>query len=83
MLDFRANYKTKYGNNQLTNDYLLCPVCSKHVDNEESFLQCSGLSNTKTNIQFDDLYSVDMNTVSKSVRHFQKLWKLRKLKLTQ
>ena len=82
MLDFRANYNTKYGNNQLTNDYLLCPICSNHVDNEESFLQCSGLSNAKTNIQFDDLYSVYMNTVSKSVRHFQKLWKLRKLKLT-
>ena len=38
MLDFRANFKTKYGNNQLTNDYLLCPICSNHVDNEERFL---------------------------------------------
>ena len=74
ILEVRKNYK------QASND-ILCPLCEKHIDSEENILQCEELNNN-SDVQFDDLYSNNEEKMSKCLKHFQKLWKLRQTKLT-
>ena len=76
MLDFKVNFKNKYDKN----DQLLCPMCSNHIDNEESLLQCSELINN-SDVKYIDIFSTDMNVVTKAASQFKKLWKMRKRNL--
>ena len=80
MLDFRVNFKSKYGKGQITDEYLLCPICKNHVDNEENIFICSELRNV-SNAKFNDIFSNDMNLVAKTIKQFQKLWNARKSKM--
>ena len=84
MLEFKTNFKRKYVKDKVENEeeILLCPVCKDHIDNEEEMLNCKNLSASK-NVIFDDIYSNDMNKVSKTLKEFRRLWQIRKKKLLQ
>ena len=76
MLEVRNNYKRKYSKNKQdqgskspSDNELLCPLCSKHLDNEENILHCDELEND-SDVQFLDLFSKDVDKLSKTVKQF-------------
>ena len=81
MLDIKYKYKKKYSSkNGSENDSFLCNICKSHEDNAENILQCTPLGNT-SDIQFNDLFSNNIDKVSKAIKQFKKLWKIRENKL--
>ena len=80
MVDFKANFKNKYDKNEVSNEQLLCPLCNNHIDNEENLLLCSELVNN-TKVKYSDIFSKDMNILTKATKQFQKLWKMRQRNL--
>ena len=83
MLEVRNNYKAKYSKSaQNLQEKLSCPLCSEHLDNEENIFQCEKLG-TKSDIQFEDLFSKNIDKVSKALKYFNKLWKIRLKKLEE
>ena len=80
MLDFKTNFKRKYITDKVENEILLCPVCNDHIDNEENLLNCKHLSTSKK-VNFDDIYSNDMDKVAKTLKEFRRIWQIRKKKL--
>ena len=57
-------------------------ICRSHTDNSENIFKCPELGNT-SDIQYSDLFSKDMNKISKSIKIFKTLWKTREDKLKQ
>ena len=80
MLDFKVNFKNKYDKNEVSNEQLLCPLCSVHIDDEENLLVCSELVNN-SNVKYSDVFSNDINSLTKATKQFKKLWKMRERKL--
>ena len=80
MVDFKANFKNKYDKNEVSNEQLLCPLCNNHIDNEENLLLCSELVNN-SKVKYSDIFSKDMNILTKATKQFQKLWKMRQRNL--
>lgn len=80
MLDFRVNFKNKYDKTEESNEQLQCPLCNSHIDNEENLLVCSELVNNST-VKYSDVFSNDMNILTKATKQFQKLWKMRQRNL--
>ena len=88
MLEVRINYKGNYLKNKQDQvstapsdfEHLQCPLCNKHLDNEENIFKCEELKND-SEAEFMNLFSKDMNKMSKALKQFHKLWKIRKNKL--
>ena len=88
MLEVRNNYKGNYLKNKQDQGstapsdfkHLQCPLCNKHLDNEENIFKCEELKND-SEAEFMNLFSKDMNKMSKALKQFHKLWKIRKNKL--
>ena len=83
MIDVKSNYKKKYiSKTRSEYESLLCSISKSHEDNSENVFQCPELGNT-SDIQFDDLFSRNIDKISKAIKLFQKLWKIRETKLKQ
>ena len=77
MLDVRKNYETKYVNN------MTCPACHSHTDTQQELLNCSALKTGDKPIKYSDLFSKDLNTVSKALKIYQTKWKKREKLLSK
>ena len=90
MLEVRMNYKGNYLKNKQDQgstapsefELLQCPLCNKHLDNEENIFKCDELKNDSDS-EFINLFSKDINKMSKALKQFHKLWKIRKSKLAK
>ena len=80
MLDFKVNFKNKYDKTEDSNEQLLCPLCNVHIDDEENLLLCTELVNN-SNVKYSDVFSNDINSLTKATKQFKKLWKMRERKL--
>ena len=77
MLNVKANFKEKYKkNNQSDDDSIKCELCMKHIDDQESILECASLNITES-IKYTDLFSDDTSIAVKSTRIFRKIWRQR------
>ena len=57
-------------------------LCKQHLDTEENILQCSVLKN-ETDVEFEKLFSENLDEVSKVLKVFKNLWKKRQNLLNQ
>ena len=71
MLDVRKNYEKQYINN------MTCQVCHSHTDTQQSILTCSVLNTKPNKINYNDLFSEDLNIVVPALKQYQKLWSKR------
>ena len=83
MLDVKNNYRQKYSkNDKVSDEILLCQLSENHVDSEENIFQCTVLEND-TDVKFENLFSENIDKVSKVLKQFKKLWRKRQDLLNQ
>ena len=78
MLNVKANFKEKYknNNNQLEDDSIKCDICLKHIDDQQSLLNCESLNVTE-NIDYMNLFSDNISVAVDAVRKYRNIWRRR------
>ena len=77
MVDVKCNYTNMYKSD------LSCSLCDTNsVENQEHILICPSLQvQSSTKIQYNDLFSEDIEKQIEAAKHWQNVLKIRKIKL--
>ena len=78
MFELKNNFKTKYSN-------FSCPLCFKHLDDDESLLTCEILNSPKSeniNLNYKDLFKQDVEKMLSIGKSLQEAWTVRNVLLS-
>ena len=75
MYNVRNNFRNKYQNSNI-----LCPLCTVEKDTQEHLLKCTSIQknlNTTINLQYEDIFSNDNDTLLNIAKSLKKIIELR------